>query len=206
MPSPTGWGCAGWRLRYGWLPEDADRAAGMAPVAGLTPTAGLTPVAGLLDLGRRLALDEARAAVGWPVALPDPAAWGAPDEVYLDARTPGGRVALVYAARPGLPALASTRVGAVLTQFEGRPEAAALGKAIGAGTSLTSVRVGGEAGYWIEGDPHPFVDLLDSDGRWRRDRVRLAGNTLLWTRGDVTLRLESALDRASALRLAESIR
>lgn len=199
-------GLRGVALRYGWVPEDAGPVAGTAPVAALTPTAGLTPVAGLLDLGRRLALDEVRAAVGWPIAQPDSTAWGEPDEVYLDTRTPGGRVALVYASRPGLPALASTRVGAVLTQFEGRPEAAALGKVIGAGTSLTSVRVGGEAGYWIEGDPHPFVDLLDSDGRWRRDRVRLAGNTLLWTRGDVTLRLESALDRASALRLAESIR
>lgn len=195
-------GLRGVAIRHGGLPDGGTPAAG----AGGDPGTGVTPVAALLDLGRRLTLDEARAAVGWPLVRPDPAAWGEPDEVYLDARTPGGRVALVFAAGPALPALGATGVGAVLTQFEGQPSTAAIGKGIGPGTSITSVRVAGEDGYWIEGDPHPFVDLVDSNGRWRRDRARLAGNTLLWTQGDLTLRLESALDRAAALRLAESIR
>jgi hypothetical protein len=35
---------------------------------------------------------------------------------------------------------------------------------------------------------------------------RLAGNTLLWVRGDTTYRLETALGRDAALRLARSVR
>jgi len=35
---------------------------------------------------------------------------------------------------------------------------------------------------------------------------RLAGNTLLWVRGETTYRLETALGRDGALRLARSVR
>jgi hypothetical protein len=36
--------------------------------------------------------------------------------------------------------------------------------------------------------------------------TRLAGNVLVWTRGDLTLRLEGNLTRQRALELARSIR
>jgi hypothetical protein len=38
------------------------------------------------------------------------------------------------------------------------------------------------------------------------DSRRIVGDTLLWARGGVTYRLESGLDRAAAIALAETLR
>jgi hypothetical protein len=40
----------------------------------------------------------------------------------------------------------------------------------------------------------------------RNEELRLAGNTLLWVQGDLTLRLEIAGSREDALRIAGSMR
>ena len=58
----------------------------------------------------------------------------------------------------------------------------------------------GANGYWLSGAEHTFV-YLDRTGEYQQDRARLAANTLLWERDGMTYRLESALDRADALRL-----
>ncbi len=39
-----------------------------------------------------------------------------------------------------------------------------------------------------------------------QEAIRLAGNTLLWQDGDLTLRLESSLDRNRAVEIAKSMR
>jgi hypothetical protein len=65
--------------------------------------------------------------------------------------------------------------------------------------------VDGEPGLWIEGPRHEFLYRtreLDA----ARDTQRLAGNTLLWKRGPLTLRIEGDLSRSEALRIAESMR
>lgn len=51
---------------------------------------------------------------------------------------------------------------------------------------------------WIEGDPH-VVGLPGAP-------PRLAANTLVWTRGEVTLRLEGAASRDAAVDIAKSFR
>jgi hypothetical protein len=38
------------------------------------------------------------------------------------------------------------------------------------------------------------------------ERIRLAGNTLLWAHGDLIFRLESTLPREAARRIAASLR
>jgi hypothetical protein len=48
--------------------------------------------------------------------------------------------------------------------------------------------------------------LTDRNGDFVHDSSRLAGNTLIWTDGDVTYRLESALDRDEAIDLASTLR
>ena len=74
-----------------------------------------------LGLGERVTLAEARRRVTFPVLLPAAAGFQAPDAVFVDRdRPPGGRVDLVYRARPGLPPSQFTDAGLLVTQFRGR--------------------------------------------------------------------------------------
>ena len=70
---------------------------------------------------------------------------------------------------------------------------------------VEEVTVGGEPGYWFSGEPH-FFTYLDANGNARDEQTRLAGNTLIWQRGDLTLRLEGKLPRDEPIRIAESMR
>jgi hypothetical protein len=141
-----------------------------------------------LGLGVRTTLAGARRVARVPV--PTIGALGAPDAVYVDG--PGGGASLLYRARPGLPA-ASSGVGALLTMLPGG-DIALVKKFLGSGTGVEGVDVDGALGVFISGEPHVVTPPN-----------RLAGNTLLWVRGDTTYRLETALGRDAALRLARSV-
>ncbi|HZS86373.1 MAG TPA: hypothetical protein VFE42_02645 [Chloroflexota bacterium] len=131
---------------------------------------------------------------------------GAPDEVYLEALSQGTQVSLVYRPRPGLPAVAGSRVGLLLTEargwFEHNP---VYFKGLEPGTRVAEVRVNGVPAYWLTGKPHLFW-YTDASGTPTMERIRLAGNTLLWARNGLIFRLESALSLKQALRIAESVR
>ena len=92
-----------------------------------------------------------------------------------------------------------------MTQFPGDVDQGFIEKGLGPGTRLESVTVNGRPGYWIEGRPHAFV-YRDANGNVRDESYRLAGNVLLWEDGDLLLRLESALSKEEALRIASSVR
>jgi hypothetical protein len=141
-----------------------------------------------LGLGRRTTLAGARRVAR--ARVPAVAALGPPDAVYADPRA--GSASLVWRPRPGLP-VASSGVGALLTVLPGG-DVQLVKKLLGAGTSVTSVDVNGGLGVFIAGEPHVVVPPN-----------RLAGNTLLWVRGETTYRLETALGRRAALRLARSV-
>jgi hypothetical protein len=51
--------------------------------------------------------------------------------------------------------------------------------------------------------PHEFF-YIDRDGRWHTEQPRTAGQTLLWQRGQVTMRLEGDLTRERALEISAS--
>ena len=141
-----------------------------------------------LGLGTRTTLAAARRAARVPV--PSIRALGPPDAVYVDRA--GGGASLVYRARPGLPD-ATQGVGALLTMLPGG-DIALVKKLLGAGTNVEGVDVDGAFGVFISGEPHVVTPPN-----------RLAGNTLLWVRGETTYRLETALGRDAALRLAKSV-
>jgi hypothetical protein len=125
--------------------------------------------------------------------------------VYVNEAVPsGGRVDLVYRARPGLPASPFTDVGLLITEFQGQPTPEFLKKVTTMGV-VEQVTVGGEPGYWFSGEPH-FFTYQDAAGTLREEQTRLAGNTLIWQRGDLTLRLEGELPKEEAIRIAESMR
>jgi hypothetical protein len=158
-----------------------------------------------LGLGERVTLAEARRRVGFPVLVPGAAGFRQPAAVFVNqAAPPGGRVDLVYRARPGLPASPFTDAGLLLTEFRGRPSPEFLKKVAVLGM-VEEVTVGGEPGYWFSGEPH-FFTYHDARGGVREEQTRLAGNTLIWQRGDLTLRLEGQLSRQEALAIAESLR
>jgi hypothetical protein len=167
-----------------------------------TPAATPNPLAAL-QLGEPITLQAAEQAAGFHVLVP--AALGPPDAVYLDRTVPGGAVTLVYKPRPDLPASPITGVGLLLSEFRGAIEPAFFGKGVGPDTTLTAISVGGEPGWWLEGAPHLYF-YRGPDGQVRDDRIRLAGNTLLWEHGALTLRLEANLTRDAAVRIAESAR
>ena len=159
-----------------------------------------------LSLGRRSSLSGARKLASFDIAVPAAPGLGRPDEVYVAETAYGGRsVSLVYRAGPSLPAAAGTRVGLLITQFEAGVEDDLIQKVKTAGVEVEPVRIGASPAYWISGNPH-YVFLLDPGGGVIEDRTRLAGDTLLWESGRVSLRLESGLGKGRALPIARSMR
>lgn len=145
----------------------------------------VVPANGRLDLGQQVTLDEAKRRAPW-LRLPE----GDPDSVWLNETLPGGKVSLVW----GTP----SRVRLLLTEVTGR---AYIEKVIAGDTQAERVEIG-DAGAWFQG-PH-VVMFRDRDGRFHDSQARLARNTLVWQLGDITLRLEGALSKAEALRIART--
>jgi hypothetical protein len=138
------------------------------------------------------------------VKVPAAAGFQRPDAVYVNTQPEGGRVDLVYRARPGLPPSPYTDAGLLITQFQGTLTPDFIKKVVGGGL-VEEVRVAGQPGYWFSGEPH-FFTYQDRRGDITDEQTRLAGNTLVWQSGPQTLRLEGQLSKQEALRIAESMR
>lgn len=167
------------------------------------PPASPAPPGEGLALGRAVTPAEAEDSVSYP--LRRPTALPPPDGVFLDESVPGGRVSMTYDPRPGLARDDRTDLGLLFVQFRGEVDREVLAKVLGPGATRTRVSVGDAPGLWIEGAPH-VVYYRDAEGRAVEDSVRLAGNVLLWERGEVTYRIEADIPRREAIRIAESVR
>ena len=143
-----------------------------------SPVRGVSTVE-QLELGRPVTLEEAPL---WRLVPDD-----APDRIYVG----NGTVSLLW----GTP----DRVRLLLTEFQGD---AFIEKLIEQDARVDRVTVNGEPGAWLE-EPH-VVFFDDLRGRPRRSTGRLAGKTLLWQHGEVTLRLEGDLSKEEALRIART--
>jgi hypothetical protein len=201
----AGLGLPGLRLIFGPAP--------VSPPPSLVPTA--SPAAGgpggpsptgapgsTMGLGELIPLDQLDAQAGFDVAWPSDPALGPPDAAYIDPSL-GGQVALVWRSRPGLPDTLEPGVGLIVTAFRGTAESGFYTKALGSGTTVASVPIGAGRGFWLSGDPH-FLFYEGPDGVVHDPR-RWVGDALLWTRGAITYRLETSLDQAAAIALAESM-
>jgi hypothetical protein len=162
----------------------------------------LPPPGARLHLGARVGLRAADRLMGFRVLTLPEARFGRPDGVFVASGANGRRVTVLYAPRAGLPG-AGPGVGALLTQFRAGVDDEYVRKVVASGGAITAVTVDGGRGYWVQG-VHAMW-FTDANGRPFEDGPRLAGNTLIWERGPLTLRLESALSRAEALRLARSL-
>ena len=140
-----------------------------------------------LNVGGRVSREEAERRVGF--RLLD---LGEPDAIFVR----DGIASLVYGPerRPRL----------VLSQLRASVWRGFVKKAAAAGTRVEEVEVDGERGLFLSGDEH-YV-LFFRDGHVDEERTALAGNVLLWNRGELLLRLEADVGRDEALELARSVR
>jgi hypothetical protein len=91
-----------------------------------------------------------------------------------------------------------------LTELQGKDSQQYLRKMVGPDARVERVRVGGAPGVWITGKPHGVL-YADRNGRFREETLQLAGDTLIWERDGLVLRIEGARSKADALRIASSV-
>jgi hypothetical protein len=137
-----------------------------------------------LDLGEELSLDEARKRVAYHVVTSK--LLGTPREVHLL----DDQIAFVYGDRK-----------LVVTQSHGT----FFTKEVGPHTHVQELALNGYPAYWVSGEPH-FFGYVGRNGNPRPVELYLAGNALIWQRGELTMRLEGKLSRAVAVKIARSFR
>jgi hypothetical protein len=157
---------------------------------------------GPLELGAPIGVEEGAARLGIPA--PVPAALGPPAAAYFGSPPAGGKLSLVWPPSATLPPTQVPEVGALLTVFRASVDEGYFLKVLGPETTYERVTVGAQPAVWLAGEPHTFL-YRASDGQIREEALRLAGDTLIWTAGPFTYRLESALDREAAIAVAESV-
>jgi hypothetical protein len=163
----------------------------------------LPPAGTDLHLGRAVSLTEAGRLAGWRLAVPT--GLGRPDSVFVTGAKGSTLVSMVYRARPGLSAAPGTGAALILSEFRGQgADIGFVKKLLGGGTKIDSLTVSGQTGFWIAGPQ--VVLFVGPDGTIDTDAPRLSGSTMFWAAGGITYRLESTLDEAGTLRVANSIR
>ncbi len=188
-------------FQNGTTPSPGISASGPSLSPSPLPSPTLPSLGDRLELGIPSTLEAARAEVDFSPAVPPAVQGFGQPLVFLSYRPVGGRVSFVW-VRPGSPG-AEPRPALLLTEFHANPYRPFIRKLVDAGTRVTRVQVNGETGYWLSGTAHE-LDYVDRNGSHFNDESRLAGNTLIWTRGPVTLRLEGSptLREAMAVALA----
>jgi hypothetical protein len=146
------------------------------------------PTTGRLDLGERVTRAEAERRVGFELVD-----LGEPDAVFVR----GDSVATLVYGPVDEPRL-------ILSQLRGAVYEGFVKKVGGTGTTVENVIVRGQRGLFVSGDEH-FVMFFDEFDEIADEPTYLAGNTLLWNRGQLLLRLEGDLEKDEALELARSI-
>jgi len=150
-----------------------------------------TPSSGLQDLAGETTLADAQSNTGFSVLIPHyPPDLGKPDRIYL--QDMGGSLLLLVWLQPD----GSGHVRMSLQEIAAGSWALAK---FGPQT-LQEVTVNGHKGVWATG---PY--LLETRNHEYDTRRLVAGNSLIWTQGNVTYRLESSLSLDEALKVAESL-
>ena len=175
------------------VPAVRDQVAAWLGIMGVTiertdTVEPLSPVPPGVMLGEATTVDAAVVPFE-PILL---SGLGDPDAVFVDA---ADRLTMVYSI-DGQPVL--------LTQFVGDLNPAIV-KQVEADTEVEATTVDGRPAIWVGTGPHA-VFFLDADGAFAEDQSWLAGPTLLWEVGDLTMRLEGVGDRDHAVAIAESRR
>jgi hypothetical protein len=167
------------------------------PAGVLTPDVLGRPATSLAEAGSLAGFD-----VVLPTRLGDPAGvWTGTTPPDTLGNAPVMRVVLAWSPTPALPAVRGLPWGAVLMEFPGEANVAAKTIFEGAGGVMRPVTVDGREALWVTGEH--TITLAAADGGAPVE-LRVTGNVLLWQRGNLTLRLETALGLPTALEIAAS--
>ena len=186
------------------VPVETVPSTSPAPIPSGSPGTGL-------DLGRAVAQTVVAAEAGFvPLVpagpLPGGVPLGPPDTTWVASGADSSRVALVWAARPGLPASGETGVGLLVDELLGTTSQVLVTKLVGADTVVEPIELAdGTPAYWITGGPHRVM-YQARDGEIRDAAGRLAADTLVFNRGDLLVRIETAAGLATAVAVADSLR
>jgi hypothetical protein len=164
---------------------DAERLhAGPTTVSPTAPRPTTTTRPPVIALG----LDQARAAVQFPIRVPQ--GLTVPAQVLVDRRIAGGLVALRYPAFTlvELPTPADASVTEVTSAD--------------AGSRAHPMVVRGQPALWITGTPE--LGYVDRDRALHRAPTR-AGNVLVWVEHGVTYRIEGFAYQSSAMAMANAM-
>ena len=93
-----------------------------------------------------------------------------------------------------------------MSEFAGNVFPEYLKKITPEATTVQSLRVDGHRAIWIAGAPHYFIFRVPGQRTTAERDLQVAQNVLLIERGDVLVRMEGAFDRATAVRLAGTLR
>ncbi len=150
-----------------------------------TPSTNPSGASGALNA---LTFDEARARAGFPIQLPlYPADLGKPDRAFL--QDLGGPTTIFLWLQPGQ----SDKARLLLYEVSSGNY---LQKGVEGSTVLRETQVYNQKALWIRGTP----PLASNDPLLHPSN----GNTLLWSEGGITYRLETALSLDEALKIAKS--
>jgi hypothetical protein len=162
---------------------------------GSTPSASQPPVQPDV-LGDPVPPEDAAVAAGFEPVLPD---GPPPDEAYV-VDGPFGDPGLLYVWLPSetYPRIPGAEWGLVLMAFQG--DAETVTKTVDRFEDVRPATVDGRHAYWVA-VPH-VVAIETEEGL---DTFAVRGNVLVWEGEDgISYRLETTLDRAGAVALAES--
>ncbi len=174
--------------------------AASGPASALVSSPPALPGEGL-GLGAAVDANEAAELAGLEPLVLDRAELGPPDATYVTA----GRVTQVWASGAELPATQVPDVGLLVTQLRGRVGEGWFEKQlVGGAARVEETRVAGSRGWWVTGRPHSLV-YIDERGEAVEETRRVVGDVLIWQRGEITLRIESALGRDATIELAEAM-
>ena len=171
-----------------------------APSAAPSPR---TTLDANLDLGDPVTLDEARDMVSFTVTTPGAPGLGQPDAVYVRQQRGLESVSLAYRPRAGYPAIVDTQVGLLVSEYSGTATPY-FEKLLESGEPMTEVTVDGRWPALYFTSPHQVL-VRAPDGIVHEVRPRLSAPTLVWVEGNVTYRLEAAVDLEQALAVASSM-
>lgn len=164
-----------------------------------SPPRPLPTTSEAVGFGERATLQGAAAELGARLLVPS--SLGEPSAAYVDRVSASSvRATLAWPPSASLPRIGGLPWGGVLQEFRG--DAALATKTLygDAHGRIERVTVRGENGYWLTG-AHELDVVTGAGDR----RLLVTGNVVLWRSGDITLRLETALPKAEALRIASSV-
>ncbi|MEZ4868877.1 MAG: hypothetical protein R3C14_46560 [Caldilineaceae bacterium] len=165
------------------------RAPDITPTAPPINTPTPTPIPAMLDFAGETTWADAQARSGLPLRLPTyPADLGEPAHVYYQ-KMNGSVVILVWMepARPQQVRMSLHLLGPGAFVWKLQPKV------------VQETQVHGTLAYWTEGEY--YVQVLHGQA----NRRLVQGHVLIWTEGEITYRLETALPMAEAIRIAESL-